>query len=424
MKDQTRKLAFTKERSAAAQKAIVAVFFVQGFVATAQIPRIPEIIEQIGVDFTTWGIIMGLSILGGVLGLIFTSRFIARFGTKRIILVGGTGLVVLLASIGFIQDPFIFFLVQVTTAFLFSIFNIASNSQTVALQKAMNKIIIGKFHAAWAMGAAGSSAFGGFMATFMPLWLHLLIVAAFAGALFLYYGQELLSNNEDGHGQGKPTRKPVSFFKSPNQVWLLSAGLFTGVMCELTMSDWSALFSQRELGFSPGTAAIPFTAFSGAMIIGRLLINPLGKRWHLSKISQIGGIFGSLALASGIVIGILYAETNPQLALLIVSCSFFITGLGVAPLVPSFFSLAGSVKGLNTAQVLARMSMVNTLAIVFVKILMGASADGFGVTSVFIFAIVAMFACGILAGIMVKRSKNKTQESAYPATGAMSIVSE
>jgi hypothetical protein len=55
---------------------------------------------------------------------------------------------------------------------------------------------------------------------------------------------------------------------------------------------------------------------------------------------------------------------------------------------------------------------------------MGISADGFGVASVFTFAIVFMFACGVLAGILAKRSKNKPHESAYPATGSLSIVSE
>lgn len=417
-------MGFTKERSAAVQQAIVAVFFIQGFVGTAIIPRIPEIIRQINVDFTTWGLIMGLAIAGGVLGLIFTNRVIYRFGTKKVVIVGGVGLTLILASIGFITNPLIFFFVQVVNAFLFSIFNIASNSQTVALQKALNKIIIGKFHAAWALGAAAASALGGFFSTFMSLSVHFVLVAAIAAVFFVYYSQNLLSNDEDGHGQGKPARKPVSFFKSPNQVWLLAAGLFTGVMCELTMMDWSTLFSEEALGLERGKSAIPLIAFSIAHIIGRLLINPLSKKWHLSKIAQVSGISGSVAIFLGIMVGTPLSATNENLALITVSLFFGLAGFGSAPLVPSYFSLAGSVKGLTTAQVLARMSLVNTSAIIVVKILMGISADGFGVASVFTFAIVFMFACGVLAGILAKRSKNKPHESAYPATGSLSIVSE
>lgn len=417
-------MGFTKERSSAVQQAIVAVFFIQGFVAVAQIPRIPEIIRQINVDFTTWGLIMGISIAGGVLGLVFTNRLIYRYGTKRIAIFGGLGLTAVLASIGFITSPIIFFFVQVINAFLFSIFNISSNSQTVALQKAMNKIIIGKFHASWAIGAAVASASGGFLSTFVPLSTHFLLVAIVAACLFLYNSQNLLSNEEDGHGKGKPAKKPVPFLKSPNQVWLLAAGLFTGVMCELTMMDWSTLFSEEALGLERGKSAIPLIAFSIAHIIGRLLINPMSKKWHLSRIAQVSGIAGSLAILLGVAVGAPLSTLNQDFALLVVCLFFGLAGLGSAPLVPSFFSLAGSVKGLNTSQVLARMSMVNTCAIIVTKILMGRSADSFGVASVFTFAIVFMFACGILAGILAKRSKNKPHESAYPATGSLSIVSE
>lgn len=417
-------MSFTQQRSAQAQKATVAVFFIQGFVATTQIPRIPEIIEQIGVDFTTWGLIMGLSILGGVLGLIFTSRLIAKNGTKKIAILGGLGLTVMLSSIGFITNPVVFFVVQFATAFMFSIFNISINSQTVALQKALNKIIIGKFHAAWSIGAAGASAVGALLSTFMPVWQHMLFFAIFSAAVFAYFSRTLLSNEEDGHGQGKPAKKPVSFLKSPTQVWLLAAGLFTGVLMEVTLQDWSSVFGQQALGQGTGKAAIPFTAFTITMIMGRLLINPLSKIWHLSKIAQVGGLAGGISMALAILIGVPLTTTNPDLALLTVTIFFAITGLGIAPVVPSFFSLAGSVKGLNTAQVLARMSMVNTAAIVLAKILLGASADGFGVSSTLLFGAVGLFVSGVLAGVMAKSAKRRSHESAYPATGSMSIVGD
>ena len=41
-------MGFTKARSAQAQRSIVVVFFLQAIIAATQIPRIPEIIKQIG----------------------------------------------------------------------------------------------------------------------------------------------------------------------------------------------------------------------------------------------------------------------------------------------------------------------------------------------------------------------------------------
>lgn len=417
-------MSFTKARSEQAQRSIVAVFFIQGFLMTTQIPRIPEIIKQIGVDFTAWGLIIGVAGLGGLLGLLFTNRFISRFGTKNISIIGCLGLAVTMASFGFIHDPVTFFIAQAANSFLGALFNIAVNSQTVALQKVLNRVIIGKFHAAWAIGATISASLSGLLSTFMPLWLHLLLVPAALILALGYFSRGMLTNAEDGHGQGKPKHKPVSFFKSPPQVWLLAAGLFTGVMCEVTMMDWSAVFSQDAVGLDLARAAIPYTAFSTAMIVGRLLINKLSKKWHLSSIAQISGFAAGFAILIAVVVGVPLASTDVTAGLLVVSIFFAIAGLGAAPLVPSFFSLAGSVKGLNTAQVLARMSLVNSVAILVVKILMGATTQSFGVSATYGFGIVSMFACGIIAGVLVKRSKRNPPESAYPATGAMMIVEE
>lgn len=417
-------MAFSKERSAQAQRSVVAIFFLQGILMVTQIPRIPEIIKQIDVDFSTWGLILGLCGLGGLIGLIMTNRFISRFGTKNVSFFGSIGMAVTIGAIGFIDNALVFFLVSAANAFLGSIFNIALNSQTVALQKAMNRVIIGKFHASWAIGAASSSALSGFFSTFMPLWIHLLLVSGVCGLLLTYFSRTMLSNSEDGHGQGSSAKKPVGFLRSPGTVWLLSAGLFCGVMIEVTLMDWSALFSQDGLGFAAGKAAIPYTAFSAALIIGRLMINPLGKRWHLSKITQFSAIGGSLSMLCAILIGVPLAATNPDLALVLVSIFFAITGLGAASMVPSFFSLAGSVKGLNTAEVMARMSLVNSVAIMVVKILMGSTAQSFGVAAAFGFGVVAMFAGGIISGVLASHDKRKPRESAYPATGAMFVVED
>ncbi len=46
---------------------MVGTFFVQGVSNTMMIPRVPELIDQIGVAFTTWGLIIGLAGLGSLL---------------------------------------------------------------------------------------------------------------------------------------------------------------------------------------------------------------------------------------------------------------------------------------------------------------------------------------------------------------------
>lgn len=418
-------LTFTKARSLQAQRSIVAVFFLQAVIAATQIPRVPEIIRQIDVDFTTWGLLTGFSGLGGLVGLLFTSRFIAKFGTRSISFSAGMLSAAMLAVLGFVNDPAIYFLVSFVNALAYSVFNIALNSQTVALQKALNRIVIGKFHASWALGAAFAAAFSGFIATFAPLSIHLLVTGIVTMGALVYFTRGMLTNSEDGHGQGKPHKKSVSFFKSPIQVWILSAGLFTGVLGEVAMMDWSALLAKETLLLSAAQVAIPYAGFSIALIVGRALINPLSKRWHLSSIARVAGISAGVAILGAVTIAPQFAKEQPQVGLFITLVFFVVAGLGCAPVVPSFMSAAGHVPGLNTAQVLARMSLVNQVAILIVKIMMGRSAEDFGVQFAFLYAVVGMILSGILAGVVAKRASSKQKpESAYPATGAMQIVSE
>ena len=418
-------MAMTKARAQQANNAIAAIFFIQGIVGVTQIPRIPELIEQVGADFGVWGLISGLSGLGGMLGLLYTSRLIARFGTKNVTIFGGAGQALFVMALVLAHDPLTYLLFTALGALSGSTLNISINSQSVALQKALNRVIIGRFHAAWSIGATISAIFSGFLATFLPLWLHLILIPGLGIIALMIFGQKLLVASEDGHGAGQAVSKKTSFFKMPGQVWLLAGGLFTGVFGELAMMDWSAVYSKNVLLLDAGRGAIPYAAFSAAMIIGRLSINKLGKKWHISSVARVAGLVGGTSLAIGVFLGSSLVATNQDVALVLVVIFFFIAGLGSAPMVPSFFSAAGYVKGLNTAQVLARMSFMNSVAIIGAKYLMGALALNAGLTLAFIFPALTFLAAGLLAGVVAKRAKaSDALNAAYPATGAMSLIQD
>jgi MFS family permease len=410
-------------RGRSAQIAIVTAFFTQGVLTTTQIPRIPELIDQIGVNFSGWGLIIGLSGLGSLLGLTVANRFINRFGAKRVILYGSVISSLMLMTLGLATDPFVFFVLQAAMSFSMSCFNIALNAQSVVLQKALNRTIIGRFHAAWSIGATISAAVSGVLASFMPLWLHLILVPSLAIVAFLLVGRNLLTDAEGEAVESKKDIKRIPFFKSPPQVWLLAAGLFAGVFPELVMMDWSAVFAKTELGLNASLGAIPYAVFTGAMIVGRLLIGPMTKRWHISDLSKWGGILGAVAFGLGVLLGPLLADQDKYLALAVTAGLWAIFGLGLAPMVPSFFSAAGYVKGLSTAQVLARMSLVNSLVIIGAKIAMGALAQGVGLHIAFILPLVLLVVAGVIAGMVAKRSKrSEALANAFPLTGPIGVI--
>ena len=414
---------FSPAKSKSAQFALVAAFFIQGFLAITYLPRIPEIIDQIGVSFGVWGLIIGLAGLGSLLPLLITNRLIGRFGTRPIVRISSILIVITTASLGWATNGWMYFAFHALMMFAMSFFNIAVNAQSVMLQKKVKKVILGKFHAAWSIGAGISAAVSGILASFMSLQLHLILVCALALVAFELSIRKMLTPAEDGHHEERQSSRKVPFFKSPPQLWLLAFGFFAGVFPEMVMMDWSAVFAKQVMLLNPTLGAIPFTAFTLAMIVGRLLIGRVTKKYHISDLSKWGGIFGSVSMVLGVLIAPPLIPTSPLLALLVLSLFWAITGFGMAPMVPSFFGAAGHVSGLTTAQALSRMSMVNAVAVIGAKILMGALAQGIGLVLAFILPAAMMFIAGVLAGKVAKSAKRKeAMDNAFPLTGPITVV--
>jgi len=101
----------TPARLKRARLALFAIFFTQGFAAITTLPRIPELIHQINVNFATWGAIMGFAGLGSLVPLVFTNHLVSRFGTSPIIRASAFAIVAVLIAQAWITSPWLFFAV-------------------------------------------------------------------------------------------------------------------------------------------------------------------------------------------------------------------------------------------------------------------------------------------------------------------------
>ena len=415
----------TKERAKSAEFSLVAVFFIQGVLSITYIPRIPEIIEQIGVSFATWGLIIGLAGLGALVPLLITNRLVGRFGTMPIVRISSVMLVFTTMSLGFATNGLIYFLFHAFMMFSMSFFNISVNAQSVMLQNKVDRVILGKLHASWSIGAAISAALSGILASFVPLQTHLIVVSLVVLVAFEVFNRNMLRPSEDGHSEERQGSKRIPFFKSPTQLWLLAFGLFAGIFPELVLMDWSAVFSKQVMLLNPTLGAIPYTAFTIAMIAGRLLIGRATKKYHISELSKWGGIIGSITMLLGVVVAPPLVSVSPILALVVLSLFWAVSGFGMAPMVPSFFGAAGHIAGLTTAQALSRMSLVNAMVVIVAKIFMGALAQGIGLVLAFIFPITMLFIAGLLSGRVARNSRRKEAvDNAFPLTGPITVVDQ
>jgi len=414
----------TRGRAQKAQIGLIGAFFTQGFVAITYIPRIPELIDQINVSFVQWGLIMGFTGIGSLIPLLVSGRLVAKYGTRPIIFTAAIVMSVILATFGLAHNGITFFILATLFAFAMGFYNLSLNAQSVMFQNRLGRVVIGKFHAAWSIGAASSSLVSGFI-TFIPLWLHLVSVSVLAIGAFIFTIRMMLSPAEDGHKEEKARAQKVSFFKSPPMVWLLAAGLFSSVFPELMMMDWSAVFAKRELGLNAAQATIPYSVFILMMIVGRLQITRLTKKYHFSHLAMFGGLLAAVSVAIGANLGPVFTAQDKYLGLA-VSCVFWaLAGIGMSSMVPSFFSASGNVPGLSTAQVMARTNLVNMFGVLLAKIAMGALAQGTTVALAYLFPASFLVVAAIVARSVAKRvPRPETAADAFPPTGAIQTVAE
>jgi MFS family permease len=395
----------TDERAKTAQLALMVIFFTQGFATLSWMPRIPEFIDNLQVSKELWGAIIGFGGAGSLIPLLFTSRLVIRYGTTPIIKFSSFAMVAMLLALPYPTQWWLFLVFNFMLSFAISVFNIALNSQAVMFQKRVNKVLLGSFHGSWSIGAAASAGVSSIIAAFTPLELQMFLMSMLCLVLFVWAARHMVQPAEsDAVDRDVPSER-ISWLKTPPFLWLLAVGGFMGMWPELVLMDWSSVYAKEVLNLDPSRAAWPYTIFVIAMIVGRFSITRLTEKYNVARLSQVGGIFGSIALALAIYLSATLADENQNLALFLLCVFFAIAGLGISSMVPGFFSMAGNVEGLSTAQALSRLLLFNTIVVIFAKMAMGSLIDASSLPLAMIFPIATFVIAGIISGIVANRFK-------------------
>jgi MFS family permease len=419
-------------RTRKAMVGIIGAFFIQGFLAVTWLPRIPEIIDNLGVPFGVWGLTVAISGLGGLLPLLFANKLINRFGSRPLLQVSFLTACMSVATFGFIHNPAVFFVALFAQNFSYGVYNIVVNSHSVVFQNRIGRIILGRFHAAWSIGAASSSLLTGLFAVIVPLHLWLTIVAGICAVVGTIAIAQMLSPKEDGHEQEQKRAASVPLFKTPKYVLVMGLCLFFGVMPEVVMMDWSAVFAKTTMHLATDLQGMPYTLFVVAMIVGRLAVGKLSRRRHLSRIAQIGATGSAVAISAAVIIGTLTSQISPMFALAATAIFWIIAGLGNGPQVPATFSNVSTVDSMTTAQAMSRMSLMNSLIIMVGKILLGAIAQGIGVEFVYMVSVMSLAGAALIHRYLVARAKrmpvpagfDDQSVDAFPITSPLAVISE
>jgi len=344
-------------RKAKARLATRLAFFAAGFSMGCCAPFFPFIKENVNADKSQFGVLLLCLGIGAIIAMPITGILSAKRGSKPMVLLGGLSMVVLLPILVVVNSPIILALILFLFGAALGTLDVAMNVHGVEVEQIEKRSLMSNFHAQFSIGGLVGAAL---MTIFLSFGMHLLLSSIIASsitffAMILTIKRLLIVNSVK-----------QSKFMFPKGVVLLLA-IFAAIifLVEGAVVDWGALLI-IDLELTPiKSAGVGYILFSIAMVIARLLgdkiIDIIGE-FKVLILGVITTIFGILTIL---------LSTLPLFAL----CGFMLIGLGVANLVPIFFSAAGRQKIMPAEIAIASVTTTGYAGILLGPVLIGYVAE-------------------------------------------------
>ena len=344
-------------RKAKARLATRLAFFAAGFSMGCCAPFFPFIKENVNADKSQFGVLLLCLGIGAIIAMPITGILSAKRGSKPMVLLGGLSMVVLLPILVVVNSPIILALILFLFGAALGTLDVAMNVHGVEVEQIEKRSLMSNFHAQFSIGGlVGAALMTIFLSFGMPLLLSSIIASSITFFAMILMIKRLLIVNS----------VKQSKFMFPKGVVLLLA-IFAAIifLVEGAVFDWGALLI-IDLELTPiKSAGVGYILFSIAMVIARLLgdkiIDIIGE-FKVLILGVITTIFGIL---------IILLSTLPLFAL----CGFMLIGLGVANLVPIFFSAAGRQKIMPAEIAIASVTTTGYAGILLGPVLIGYVAE-------------------------------------------------
>ncbi len=374
-----------------AARAATALFFLNGIVVGSWVPRVAELRDKLDISEAVLGrSLMGMG-LGGLFGSLAAGVVINRFGTRTMTAAAGLLLMLLLPTISVVDTAWLLFLSFFLIGSVDASVDIGMNAQAVHTQELLGRSSINRVHAMWSIGSLTGGVIGTASAALGVSLLSQLVTVAIAGAIVLSLtARDLLPYD----APTPPTAKAGRI--GPAALFIGVAALAAAVL-EGSAAEWSSLMLSDERDATKGQAGLGFVAFSGAMLVARLVadrvVDAVGtKATRLASVTLISAGLAVVVFASSIALTL---------------AGYVLMGIGLAPVFPLLYQDAATRSGSSAGTGLAVMSSGMRVGFLGAPPVIGALAAAWSLQAAF----------GAILGIAVAITLAQTlQASATPNT--------
>ncbi len=303
------------------------LFFLQAFAFASWLPRLPELkstfqLSDGDIGFVLLALPVGLLTITPVVGYAST-----RLSLKSLNLICMTWMYVIVPLLGLVTGPIGLAAVICAVGMGAGAVGVAMNAAGFAGETKVGRPILSRCHAMYSAGlASGGLIAGGIAAQGVSIFFHLAMTNVALFALLLLTVSNIADDSELSESETDPKLAlPKGKLVLPG---LIAMGC---LMAEGVTVDWSSIFLADVLNAPAIHIGAGVAAFSGAMAAMRFAGDAL-----VSRMSEYGIIgIGALISAFG------FATTSLATGLNMAFVGLVIIGLGLAPIVPTAFRIAG-----------------------------------------------------------------------------------
>ena len=331
--------AFTKARVACSY-----FFAGPGLIYGMFTSRMPALSMQTGANEAQIGLILLCFGVTGMISLAASAWLIDRFTSRTVLRRTAPLLCLALPLAGLAGSPLQLGLACVTVGLTMGFVDVSMNTQAIQIERAIFRPCVSKMHASYSIGGVLGSMAG---ALFAGLGASTLMNFVCVLALYLCLYPLALP-----HMQADEELKSEASQKSSGRIppFILLCGLLSMVAysAEGSVAEWGSLLLFTVKGASEFTSALVFGSFCTTMVLGRMA----GDRLRCEF-----GDFPLLLAGSALAfLGMAIVLASPWAALCLFG--YALMGIGLAPIVPIFFSRAGNTPGITPGKASAIVSFM------------------------------------------------------------------
>ncbi|HEY1832390.1 MAG TPA: MFS transporter [Acidimicrobiales bacterium] len=348
--------------------AVIAVFFVHGFLFASWTAHIPHLQRHLGLSDGRLGLALLGAPIGSVLAMAVAARLLPRVGSRPMVRLALLGYCVAGPFIGLTGSFGTFFVAFLLWGFFQGLLDASMNTQAVTVERFSGRVLMPGFHGSWSCGGlvgavTGAAAVGlgvSMSEQLLALAIPCLLVVGWLSTRMI--PDRGVGDGDPGCSKGSPEGR-----RGVLQGDLIALGgiAFADMLCEGAAADWAAVYLRNSLHTAALVAGMGFAIYSLAMLVVRLSGNWLFTRFTAHRLLPLLAVVATLGFAGCLVI-------NRPASVLV---GFAFLGAGLGSIVPMTLSAAGAVGNVDTGRAVTSVAGCGWAGYVVGPVVIGAIAS-------------------------------------------------